>query len=242
MQHITNSRFKDAPWYEKSKNESVLLIGLGGIGSNAAYYLTKTILAKYYLEDGDMVDEHNVGTQFFAKNQVGQYKVEAMQNVLQRYSTSSIFPLKTMHDTNYLPIMITGLDNMKSRKHAFEVWKSKNDRELFIDGRLRANLYEIYIVTPGRESEYEKTLFDDSEVDDGPCTFKQTAYFAGLIGSRIAHVLVNYLTNKYSEDPVCSLPFSIKEVGDLFYVEITEFEEKVAISETESISTEELPL
>ena len=91
-------------------------------------------------------------------------------------------------------------------------------RNYGINMRLRASLYEVYVVTKGREEEYEKTLFDDSETDDGPCTFKQTAYFGMLIGARITHCLVNYLTNKYSNEEICSLPFHIQEFGECFYI------------------------
>lgn len=220
-----NARFKDAPWYERSVYENILVVGAGGIGSNALYYLSKTIPATYFIIDNDTVDDVNIGTQFFKKGQIGKLKVEAISNTINEFSTAKPNALKKLYYGEFLPITITGLDNMKTRKEVYESWKANDNREILIDGRLRANLYEIYVVTKGREEEYEKTLFDDSEVDDGPCTFKQTAYFAGLIGSRITHILVNYLSNKYSEDPVYELPFSIKEVGDLFYVEIKSFEE-----------------
>ena len=226
-----NSRSKDAPWYEKSKEETISMIGLGGIGSNTLYYMSKTIPCKYILFDDDVVEEYNIGTQFFTKEQIGDFKVSAVADLCKKASLANFMVFNIKHTTEYTPIMITGLDNMAARKNAFEVWKSKEDRELFIDGRLRANLYEVYVVTKGREEAYAKTLFDDSEVDDGPCTFKQTAYFAGLIAGRISHVVVNYLSNKYSEDPIWELPFSIKEVGDLFYIEIKNYEEDISKEE-----------
>lgn len=221
---MINDRFKDAPWYNGCTEETIFVVGCGGISSNALYYLTKTIPTSYFVWDMDIVEDINVGSQFFNKSQIGQFKVAALKDTVNNFSTAKLHGFNTKYAGEYSPIMITGLDNMKTRKEVYEVWKSKEDREILLDGRLRANLYEIYIVTPGREEEYEKTLFDDSEVDDGPCTFKQTAYFAGLIGARMTHVLVNYLSNKYSDDPVCELPYSIKEVGDLFYVEIKNYD------------------
>lgn len=215
-----NDRFKDAPWYEKSVNESILFIGQGGIGSNAMYCLAKTIPATYYIMDMDTVEEYNVGCQFFTKSQVGEKKVIAMKNTLEKSSVAKIYTLQQKYNDEYLPIIITGLDNMAARKQSYEQWKSNESRELFIDGRLRANLYEVYVVTKGREEEYEKTLFNDDEVDDGPCTFKQTSYFGMLIGARITHCLVNYLTNKYSGEEICNLPFFVKEFGDPFYIDI----------------------
>ena len=214
-----NSRFKDAPWYEKSQEEKILLVGTGGIGSNALYCLTKTIPAQYFILDEDIVEEYNVGTQFFRPNQVGKYKVEACKDNCEYPGSKPIITMKKQYSDEYLPITITALDNMKTRKEVFENWKKNPDRELYLDGRLRASLYEVYVVIPGREEEYEKTLFEDSEVDEGPCTFKQTAYFAMLIGARITHVLVNYLINKYTEEEVCNLPFKVMEVGEPIYFE-----------------------
>lgn len=220
-----NNRFKDAPWYKDCVNESIFVIGCGGISSNALYYLTKTIPAHYIIMDDDIVEEFNVGTQFFNTEQIGKFKVEAMYDTIKINTGLVPLTLTNKYDRNttcYKPIMISGLDNMEARKNVYNQWKKHDDREIYIEARLRANLYEIYVVLPGREKEYEKTLFDDSEVDEGPCTFKQTAYFGGLIGARITHVLVNYLTNKYTE-PILPIPFAIKEVGDLFYFETIDY-------------------
>jgi molybdopterin/thiamine biosynthesis adenylyltransferase len=214
-----NNRFKDAPWYEKSLKENILVIGCGGIGSNALYCLTKTIPANYWIVDEDIVVEHNIGTQFFTKNQVDKYKVEAISETISNYADVHLVSFKKKFSNEHFPITITALDNMKARKEVYELWKSKEDRELLLDGRLRANLYEVYVVTPGREAEYEKTLFEDKEVDEGLCTFKQTAYFGMLIGARITHCVVNYLINKYTKEEICNLPFKVQEIGEPFYFE-----------------------
>lgn len=213
-------RFKDAPWFEKSSQENILLVGCGGIGSNALFSMTKTIPANYYIIDDDIVDTINVGSQFFNKEQVGIPKVMACYHNSTIQSLAKVTAMKQLYNNEYMPITITGLDNMKTRKEVFDEWKKHDDRELFIDSRLRAQLYEVYVVTKGRENDYEKTLFDDSEVDDGPCTFKQTAYFAILVGARITHVLVNYLTNKHTGEELCNIPFKISEFGEPFYINI----------------------
>lgn len=214
-------RFKDAPWFQKSNNEIITLVGTGGIGSNSLLALTKTIPAKFFIIDNDVVESFNVGTQMFTKEQVGKTKVEAIKSTCTSQSNSYIAPIKSKYTTDYItPIMITGLDNMKTRKEVYEAWKTQDSRELLLDGRMRANLYEVYAVTKENQEEYEKTLFDDSEVDDGPCTFKQTAYVGFLIAGRITQILVNYLTNKYSNDIVCTVPFKVQEFTEPFYIEV----------------------
>lgn len=212
-----NGRFKSAPWYQKSKNEKILLTGVGGIGSNALYCLTKTIPATYYIVDDDIVDEHNIGTQFYRESQIGKAKVSAC---LENTDYKNINPIKKLVTTEQLPITITGFDNMEARRLIFNNWKANPDREILIDGRLRATFYEIFVVTPGNEDKYEKTLFDSSEIEKSPCTFKQTAYFAMLIGAKITQILVNYLNNKYLGEDICVIPFRVSELGDMFYTEI----------------------
>jgi len=212
------SNFKTAPWYIKSKEETILLTGVGGIGSNTIMALGKTIPAKYFIIDDDIVETHNIGTQAFRESQIGQTKVQAC---CDNIDYKNIIGIKKLVKNEYNPITIMGFDNMKARKLIFDNWKEKEDREILIDGRLRANFYEVFVVTKGRERKYEKTLFDDNEVDTMPCTYKQTAYFGMLIGARITHVLCNYLINKYSEEPYCVVPFKIEELGDMFFNKLT---------------------
>jgi molybdopterin/thiamine biosynthesis adenylyltransferase len=215
---LYNDRFKDAPWYKSFPN--ILIGGMGGIGSNTLYCLAKSIPGEYYIIDHDIVVPHNVGTQFFSATDVTKYKVDCMSSAMKGYAMeSNIYPIKNrVDDSSYLPITIAAFDNMEARKFLFNIWKSNNDRELFIDGRLRSTMYQLFTVIPGREEEYEKTLFEDSEVDEGPCTFKQTTYFGMLIGARITQMIANYLSNRASDEDIAALPFCIEEVGEMIYL------------------------
>ena len=107
-----NSRFKDAPWYIESTKESILLVGLGGIGGNSLYCLSKTIPAKYFLVDNDVVTDYNVGCQFFTESQIGKPKIEAIIETMKNQSLANFMPFKKMFSNEYLPITITALDNI----------------------------------------------------------------------------------------------------------------------------------
>ena len=219
-----NDRFKSAPWL--SKREMIFIGGCGGIGSNALYNLYKTIPATYFVTDFDTVEEHNLATQFFALQDKGKHKViaitkflEAMVGTPQDRSLNSIRTTITK-DSRVLPITISAFDNMEARKNLYNSWLKLEDREILLDGRLRATYYQVYAVTKGREDEYEKTLFSDDEIEPAPCTFKQTPHFGMLIGARITQILTNYLTNKYAGDDINVVPFMIEELGDLMHVNI----------------------
>jgi len=221
-------RIKDAPWIPDNTLR-ISILGLGGIGSNALYNLVKSVPADYFIFDFDVVEDHNIITQFFRRKDLTRAKVMALKDYfIELESISRIIPFQTKVQDYKDPadfinsITITGFDNMAARKFAFENWKQLENRELFIDGRLRATSYEVYSVIPGREERYEETLFDDADIPDDPCTFKQTTFFGMLIGARITNMVTNYLTNKYLEEEVCSLPFKFKELGELCYVETVE--------------------
>lgn len=220
--NINTDRFKDAPWYKESYNEKIILGGVGGIGSNALYYLTKSIPAKFHVFDDDIVSSHNTGTQFFSINSLNNLKTEAIINILSNFGVNStrIYTYPNKIKDNILPIAIAAFDNMSARKEMFNNWKKLNNKEIFIDGRLSATIYQVFTVTNDRIEAYEKTLFDDNEVEEGPCTFKQTAHFAGLIGARITHILTNYLSNKYSNENIMNVPYLIEEYGDPFLIKV----------------------
>jgi len=224
------ARFKDAPWIEKDGKLTlgISVLGVGGIGSNTLFNLSRAVPANYYIFDMDNVEEHNIATQFFSQGSIGVKKVHSIRDMMVVFRTPSVIHGVIANITDYAdwkrfitPITITGFDNMKARKHAFERWKECPERELFIDGRLKATSYEVYAVTPEREEEYEKTLFEDSEIPDDPCTFKQTGFFGMLIGARITNIVTNFLTNKYLEEDICEVPFKFKELGELCYVEVS---------------------
>ncbi|MDX9798247.1 MAG: ThiF family adenylyltransferase [Bacteroidales bacterium] len=220
------SRFKDASWINRTgKNLQISVLGVGGIGSNTLFNLVRSIPATYIIVDDDTVDVHNLTTQFYTKEHLNVSKVVALKDVLSQWNIpSQIWGFNTKITKSSFdfikPITITGFDNMEARKVSYELWKQQENREIFIDGRLRATSYEVYSVIPGREEEYEKTLFDDSDIPDEPCTMKQTVFFGMLIGARITNILSNYLTNKFLQEDVCEVPFKFKELGELCYVDI----------------------
>lgn len=220
-----NDRFKDALWYNVKPVISVG--GTGGIGSNALYCLTKSIPGTYLIYDFDTVESYNIGSQFFNKSQIGKKKVVAIAETIDLNTDLEevivhSFRERIDENSQMTPFVISAFDNMAARKAIYEAWKKVPNRKILIDGRLRATYYQIFTVVPGREAEYEETLFSDEDVDEGLCTFKQTAFFGMMIGARITNILVNYLTNIAVNDDINVVPFMIEESGDMLYFNIKE--------------------
>ena len=221
---VRKSRFRDAPFFERAENTSVAIGGAGGIGSWLALYLSR-VVKKIYLYDFDTIETVNLAGQMFSQKQVGMSKVRAVHDLVKEYGSSKCeafyekITVSTDIQENYV---FSAFDNMEARKDLFTIWKNNKDRELFIDGRLLADQYEVFFVQKGMEAKYEASLFDDAEVPTVACTFKQTSHFAGICAARMVHGMTNYM----SQHMFYKLPFHISEEGGSFLFETKEHDSR----------------
>jgi molybdopterin/thiamine biosynthesis adenylyltransferase len=196
-------RFSDAYFYMPDQHVSVL--GTGGIGSWVALLLGRQDCI-LYLYDMDTVEKVNLAGQFYKTTQIGNKKVEATKFNVNEFCDLNYAP-QTFSEFNeesfVTPIMFSCFDNMKARKLAFTKWKAQEDREIFIDGRMALVTGEVYSVIKGKEEDYEKTLFDDSEVEEAACSMKATTHSATLIASLMVSIYTNYIGLK--KDPLLPL-------------------------------------
>ena len=65
-------------------DKKVLLIGVGGVGSHVAVAVCRAGIGQLEIVDFDVVDESNLGRQYYDVNDVGVLKVEAMKGHLNR--------------------------------------------------------------------------------------------------------------------------------------------------------------
>ncbi|TSC68934.1 MAG: sulfur carrier protein ThiS adenylyltransferase [Parcubacteria group bacterium Gr01-1014_66] len=194
-------------------------IGLGGIGSNVAFYLRKMGFSQFFLWDDDRVEAHNIPSQHFYSSHVGDLKTQAMKSELEaaldadcridqygRFSRSH----------NLYGIVIAGVDSMASRE---EIWRSVQKSQylvpLYIDGRIgvewdeergrvTGEFIEIFTIVPGRMGDrelYEEHLFTDEEASPLRCTAQAVAYIgafmAGFIGANVRKWLMRVAYHRY---------------------------------------------
>ena len=79
---------------------------------------------------------------------------------------------------------------------------------------------QIFCVTPKYISKYKEHLFDDSEVEDAPCTMKQTSHSAAMIASHMTAFFTNHLTNNNSGDIDRTVPFLWEYFIPLDYLKV----------------------
>jgi molybdopterin/thiamine biosynthesis adenylyltransferase len=225
MIDVKQSRFRDASWFEKLSKYTVPIIvgGVGGIGSWLTLYLSRMMGPDSYLilYDFDKVEEINMAGQLFRTQDIGLLKVAAIKDVVKAFSGyDKIVAQPDRYDKESLrsPVMFSCFDNMEARKTMFENWLEEAEKypeSIFIDGRLNAEQFQVYYVTLEWAEKYRKDhLFDDSEVEDANCSYKQTTHFAAAIAAKMVQGFTGFLDDTYE------LPFRYEEIGPLFLTDI----------------------
>lgn len=229
MNIAQSSRFKDAPWFPKEETYTIVG-GSGGIGSWLSLLLARAgFLPIIY--DFDTIEEHNIGGQLFGKSNIGQTKVSALANIVKQFADTEVSANNEKYDENTMShhYVFSAFDNMEARKSMFKAWceyvklwqeeilnekednpltdEYKNNTPVFIDGRLTMEQLQIFCVTPDKIEAYKEYLFDDSEVEDAPCTLKQTSHSAAMIASHMVGFFTNHMANNAIGEKDRALPF-----------------------------------
>jgi molybdopterin/thiamine biosynthesis adenylyltransferase len=204
------NRFKDAPWFPK-EDTHIIVGGAGGIGSWLTIMLTR-IGYKVHVFDFDTLEEHNLGGQLFSRKQVGKSKVNALSENVHYFCQEDLYEHNEKIDENTSTnnFAFSAFDNMKARKDMFKSWSenyAEDENAIFIDGRLTAEQLQIFCVTKDNIEKYKEHLFDDSEVEDAPCTFKQTSHSAAMIASHMTAFFTNHYTNVLNKNKDRNVPF-----------------------------------
>lgn len=218
----TTSRFSGAEWYNEIQKKSVILAGLGGIGSHCCLQLARMNIAKLVLYDDDVVEPANMSGQLYGVEDVGKAKVDAMLNAITNYtSMQNVFALneKFTRKSEAGDVMICGFDNMKARKIFFTSWynhvQSKPEEErkncLLIDGRLDISMLQVLCLRGDDayniERYQDEFLFSDHDVEATVCSLKQTTYLASMIGSIMVNLFTNWVANSLNPVIPYDLPF-----------------------------------
>lgn len=224
MIDVKKSRFRDASWFEKVDKFVIPIIvgGAGGIGSWLTLFLSRMLPPTSYiiLYDFDIVEEVNMAGQLFRIQDIGKLKVTAIKEIVKEFSgyeRITVQPDRYDLESLRSPVMFSCFDNMKARKDMFENWVQEAEKypdSIFIDGRLNAEQFQVFYVTLDSALNYKNNhLFNDAEVDDTNCSYKQTTHFAAAIAAKMVQGFTGFL------DPTYELPFKYEEIGPLFFNE-----------------------
>ncbi len=204
---LHSGRFADAPFVTKEPLD-ITIGGLGGVGQYLVLALSRLRHNLYCYED-DTVEDINLESQLFKYNDLGKTKAECAKALIQDYSNLEITTLGRFDEDSFVsPYTFVPFDNMLARKLAFQKWESLPDRKIFIDLKCQAEELQVFAVYKEEHIEmYRKTLKDDSEIPDLPCTYKQTGHYASICANLGVAALCNYLSNEYYGEELRELPF-----------------------------------
>lgn len=164
-------------WYNpEDRNDAVTFIGVGGVGSFAAFAAAKLGIPNITLIDPDDVEIHNQPNQMYDEDDVGAAKVDALTSRLDPDQERITAHYRKAEDTG-LPnsgVVVSGLDSMEARQTVWDTCIKFNPAvPLYIDARLGGQLIVVYTVNPTDMEDvehYEKTLHSDAEGIEAPCT------------------------------------------------------------------------
>lgn len=198
---IPESRFKNqsALVSDSVLRQPIYIIGLGSIGSFVALTLAKMGFIDLTGQDMDKVEDHNIPTQFFPAQSVGEYKALALADMV--YSMSGTFISNSIDawtpETRY-PVgtqaLIVAVDDMDLRMAIWKAWGKKVP--IYIEARMGAQVARVYTINTSDEAEcafYESTLYPQSEAAPDRCAMKSIIYTvlgcAALITSQVKKAL-----------------------------------------------------
>jgi len=218
-------RVKGASWFPLLYKKDILVLGQGGIGSWVSLLLSR-IGCNLHLYDMDTYEEHNMSGQFVTREYISSPKVYAIRQLISEFSPDC--ELVDAYEEEYTidsltnNVTICGFDNMIARRIAFDKWKAQLSIDVdkstyfFQDGRLLAEQLQIFNIPgdkPNLIERYEKDyLFDDGEVEEAECTFKQTSHCAAMIASHMVGFLTNWI------GPIKQVPFFFEYVIPINYM------------------------
>lgn len=224
---LRKARFSNAPWFDRIQISNVIIGGAGNIGSWVSLFLARQGCS-IYVYDFDFVDESNIAAQLYPVSGIGNLKTEVLSETLSNLVNSDIefsgkftalerFEKGSMIDK----YCFSCFDNMEARKALFESWVdlySTSEDAIFIDGRLLAEIGQVFFVTKDRIEQYRATLFSDAEVALEDCAYKGTTHCSAIIAGLMVSGFNNFLTNL--DNKVRDLPFNIDYQLPLFNFDI----------------------
>lgn len=190
------------------RNDKVTFIGVGGIGSFAAFGAAKLGVPNITLIDPDHVEVHNQPNQFFGVGDIGSAKVDAMAGyvIADRDFDGNVETYETDLPSDDVPalegLVISGLDSMEARTNIWnECIRLKPRVTRYIDARLSGEFLIAYAVNPSDMHDiekYEATLYSDEEGEDLLCTER------GIIdvGMQIGSLLVRAMRKHFNGDDI----------------------------------------
>lgn len=171
--------------------DRIHVIGCGGIGSMASFAVAKLGCTHVSLYDHDTVSDHNLPSQLFRREDVGQPKPVALAATLREFAAAEADAVEERVGARDLDgLVVVAVDSMAARRDIWERSVRLRPRvKLLLDARMGAEVCRLYAIAPCDPDQirfYESTLYADDEADPEPCTRRAVVYNTLAIGALVA--------------------------------------------------------
>jgi len=188
---------------EVYKSVKVNIIGVGAVGSFIALALAKMSLSDIEVFDPDKVEEHNLPNQFYRREDVDEFKVIALEDIVWKFAGVRI----TTHSELYINqplrgIVVCAVDSMDTRKDIWFQIRRQRLVELYVDVRMGGEVAWIFAIKPALEREfYESNLYSSDEALHIPCSEQSIIYTVLGTACTTACIIKKYLCGeKYPKE------------------------------------------
>lgn len=184
-------------------NTPVHVIGCGATGSWLALALAKLGVKNLHIWDFDTIEEHNLPNQVYKVEDIGELKVNALQeDILKRSGVTAIKHEEKVDGSQRLSGVIFMLtDTMKSREEIFNKAIQNNPNiKFFVETRMDLKGGRIYAFDPKDRNmckKYKETLYTDDQAEVSACGVSQTVITTGIgIVSQALWIFLNWVNSQ----------------------------------------------
>lgn len=187
------SRQEDILDMKKLETTCATIIGAGSVGSFTALSLAKMGIGYITAYDNDGISEHNLSNQFYKNNQIDEWKVTALGNIIEEFADIAGYEENKILYTNQPldELTIVCPDNMKTRREVYDQFMKQPQTKYLIDARMGGEMANIHLILDKQKDaiEYEKTLCKDEEVEPLKCSERTIIYCVMMIASLICRTV-----------------------------------------------------
>jgi molybdopterin/thiamine biosynthesis adenylyltransferase len=203
---------------ENLRKSSVTLVGTGSVNSFVGLVFSKMGVGKMKGYDDDGIASHNIAAQFFRSDDVGQFKTDALEEILWEFSNINFKGYNKKYVNQYLTeTVIVAPDNMRTRKVVWKQFLKQKQAKYYIDARMGAELGIVYTIKDKSKKTrkfYEATLHDGAK-DPLPCTERTIIYNVLMISSLIARA---YKAIIQKEDIPKEMIFNMTSINEFSFM------------------------
>jgi len=183
---------------KKVKNLDVTIIGAGATGSFSALGLAKMGVGNITVFDEDGVSEHNLPNQFYRHQDINQFKVDALKEIIHNFSEATVRTNVMFYEKEKLSeLVIVCTDSLDSRKRVWEQFLKQPQTKYYIDSRMGGEMAHLFIV-----KEKSKKLIDfyseslKVKPEQLPCSERSIIYCVMMIASIIGRAVKSIVENE----------------------------------------------